>query len=76
MFFVSKKKYDALKEKCDVLETSYATVSSIAKDALNNNGRLIDHWDECLKENEKLKVEIAALKEETCQDDQQKLDLP
>lgn len=75
MFFVSKKKCDALKEKCDVLENSYATVSRIAKEALNNNGRLIDHWHECINENEKLKAEIAALKEEICQDDQQKLDL-
>jgi hypothetical protein len=76
MFFVSKKKYDLLKEKCNMLETAYETVSNIAKDALKNNGTVIEYWQACVNDNEKLRAELIMLKEESCQDNQQKLDLP
>lgn len=83
MFFVSKKKYDALKNEYEALmkhcifqKDAFDRLSNLASSVVDTNGRIIEHWNDCIKERNRLYDELHAIKEESCQDDQQKLDLP
>lgn len=73
MFFVSKKKYDALKndyEKlmahCIFQKDAFDRMHNLAKSVVETNGRIIDYWGDCIKERNKFQEELIALKEGVC----------